>query len=41
MTYFTLSVLVCALAAGTVQAAVQTRDVEYRDGQAMLQGYLA
>ncbi len=41
MTHFALSVLACALAAGTVQAAVQTRDVEYRDGQAVLQGYLA
>jgi dienelactone hydrolase len=41
MSYLALVVLVCLVLAGTVQAAVQTRDVEYRDGETVLQGYMA
>jgi dienelactone hydrolase len=41
MSYLALVVLVCVLAAGTVQAAVRSQDVEYRHGDVVLQGYLA
>jgi dienelactone hydrolase len=41
MSYMALAVVVCLLAAGTVQAAVRSQDVEYRHGDVVLQGYLA
>ena len=41
MHYLALAVLVFALAAGSVQAAVRSQDVEYRHGDVVLQGYLA
>ncbi len=41
MVHLALVMLVCLVMAGSVQAAVQTRDVEYRDGDTALQGYLA
>ncbi len=41
MAHLALVVLVCLMVSGSVQAAVQTRDVEYRHGDAVLQGYLA
>jgi len=41
MAHLALVVLACLVVSGSVQAAVQTRDVEYRDGDTVLKGYLA
>jgi dienelactone hydrolase len=41
MRYLTLVALACLVLSGAAQAAVQTRDVEYRHGSAVLLGYMA